>query len=84
MPAEWNPSGYPDPCLPPAEECGHFWDPETSGQAWGGDARAVKGAVDDFFAGAADARAPEDLRDCPRQVVVSYRERGWNTWMVAK
>ena len=49
----------------------------------GGDARAVKGAVDDFFSGAAP-EAPAELRDCPRQVVVTYRDRGWNTWMVAK
>ena len=45
-------------------------------------ARAVKGAVDDFFSGTAYA-AP-DLQKCPRQVVVTYRERGWNSWMVAK
>ena len=50
----------------------------------GGDARAVKGAVDDFFSGDAAAGAPPDIVACPRQVVVTYRERGWNTWMVAK
>ena len=44
--------------------------------------RAVRGAVDDFFSGTAYA-AP-DLQKCPRQVVVTYRERGWNSWMVAK
>lgn len=45
--------------------------------------RAVKGAVDDFFGGLA-AAAPSELRACPRQVVVSYREPGFNTWAVVK
>ena len=48
--------------------------------------RAVKGAVDDFFAGLARGPygSPHELQRCPRQVVVSYRESGWNTWCVRK
>eukprot|EP00966_Prymnesium_polylepis_P318728 7361300-Prymnesium_polylepis.1 len=48
--------------------------------------RTVKGAVDDFFAGVAEGRfpSPEDVKLCPRQVVVTYREAAWNTWMVRK
>ena len=46
----------------------------------------VKGAVDDFFGGVAEGRfpSPDDVRLCPRQVVVTYREAAWNTWMVRK
>ena len=82
---EWKSGGYDDPCLPRGGACDVVFDPASSDQDWtsGGDVRAVKGAVDDFFSGAAP-EAPADLRDCPRQVVVTYRDRGWNTWMVAK
>ena len=82
---EWKSGGYDDPCLPCGGECDVVFDPASSDQDWtsGGDVRAVKGAVDDFFSGAAP-EAPAELRDCPRQVVVTYRDRGWNTWMVAK
>ena len=97
---EWREDGYEDACYPAfgTAGCNVAWDPEATGQDWthhgedrehGGrlrgywtDARAVRGAVDDFFSGTAYS-AP-DLMECPRQVVVTYRERGWNTWMVAK
>jgi len=46
--------------------------------------RAVKGAVDDFFGGEARRGTPYELRRCPLQVLVTYREMGYNTWMVAK
>ena len=48
--------------------------------------RTVKGAVDDFFAGVVGGRfpSPVDVKRCPRQVVVTYREAAWNTWMVRK
>ena len=48
--------------------------------------RTVKGAVDDFFAGVADGRfpSPDDVKLCPRQVVITYREHAWNSWMVRK
>jgi hypothetical protein len=48
--------------------------------------RVVKGAVDDFFGGVAEGPfgSPNDVRRCPRQIVVTYREPGWNTWMVRK
>ena len=61
---------------------GIAFDPHTAGEDWSEHPRAVRGAVDDFFSGTAYA-AP-DLQKCPRQVVVTYRERGWNSWMVAK
>eukprot|EP01041_Mallomonas_annulata_P009460 gene9460-19644_t len=41
--------------------------------------RVVRGAVDDFFSDKTGA-----LHGCPRQVTVSYREAGWNTWAVRK
>lgn len=69
-------------------------DPNSTGQDWtinsdgtiDTSGRVVKGAVDDFFAGLAPAghRHQSELRHCPLQVVVTYREMGWNTWMVAK
>ena len=69
-------------------------DPEVTGQDWtinydgtrDATRRAVKGAVDDFFAGVApDGHGAQvELRRCPLQVVVTYREMGWNTWLVAK
>ena len=48
--------------------------------------RVVRGAVDDFFQGIAPAghAAMAQLAACPLQVVVTYREPAWNTWMVAK
>jgi len=49
--------------------------------------RVVRGAVNDFFSGVV-SQTPEDLRRCPRQVVVTYRENEWNlfanTWIVRK
>lgn len=45
--------------------------------------RVVRGAVDDFFSGTAE-ESPEELRRCPRQVTVSYRESSCNTWAVRK
>eukprot|EP00927_Polykrikos_kofoidii_P062339 TRINITY_DN57147_c0_g1_i1.p1 TRINITY_DN57147_c0_g1~~TRINITY_DN57147_c0_g1_i1.p1 ORF type:complete len:256 (-),score=35.40 TRINITY_DN57147_c0_g1_i1:105-872(-) len=45
--------------------------------------RVVRGAVDDFFSGEA-LESPEELRRCPRQVVVSYHELKCNTWAVRK
>eukprot|EP00747_Dinoflagellata_sp_TGD_P186541 gnl/TRDRNA2_/TRDRNA2_43616_c0_seq1.p1 gnl/TRDRNA2_/TRDRNA2_43616_c0~~gnl/TRDRNA2_/TRDRNA2_43616_c0_seq1.p1 ORF type:complete len:262 (+),score=39.49 gnl/TRDRNA2_/TRDRNA2_43616_c0_seq1:104-889(+) len=66
-------------------------DPHQSGEDWtlNGDGsrdlsgRVVRGAVDDFFSGEAD-EAPDDLKRCPRQVVVTYRETSFNTWIVRK
>lgn len=66
-------------------------DPERTGQDWtlnydgtrDTSLRVVKGAVDDFFAGEAE-ESPDDLQRCPRQITVSYRESGWNTWAVRK
>ena len=70
-------------------------DPAGSGQNWtlNGDGtvdesgRATKGAVDDFFKGAAEEYGiggPPDLRECPRQLQVTYREIAWNSWIVRK
>lgn len=65
-------------------------DPERAGDNWtvnfdgSLNSRAVKGAVDDFFSGEAP-ESPEDLRGCPtRQLMITYRELGFNTWVVAK
>ena len=70
------------------------WDPTRKKENWtlnfdgtvDRSARAVKGAVDDFFGGVARGRygSPRELRRCPRQVMVTYRENAWNTWVVAK
>ena len=81
---EFHEGGFTDPCLPAfgVNGCGMAFDPHTAGEDWSEHPRAVRGAVDDFFSGTAYA-AP-DLQKCPRQVVVTYRERGWNSWMVAK
>lgn len=83
---EFHAGGYADPCLPAfgVNGCGVAFDPEMAGEdcRFKEDPRAVRGAVDNFFSGTAYA-AP-DLQKCPRQVVVTYRERGWNSWMVAK
>ena len=52
--------------------------PKQSGQDWSinydgsVDTRAVKGAVDDFAS------------RTNRQVVVTYRESGWNSWLIKK
>ena len=48
--------------------------------------RAVKGAVDDFFRGRAplEHAGRSELRRCPLQISVTYREPAWNTWLVAK
>jgi len=73
----------------------HVTDPHSSKQNWSINfdgsvdprGRAVKGAVDDFFGGVANhttAWSPGDLRRCPLQVLVTYRELAWNTWLVAK
>lgn len=70
-------------------------DPAGSGQNWtlNGDGtvdesgRATEGAVDDFFNGAAEEYGiggPPDLRECPRQLQVTYREIAWNSWIVRK
>jgi len=66
-------------------------DPASTGQNWtvnsdgtvDASGRAVKGAVDDFFQGLAPSghHHQSELRRCPLQVVVTYREMGWNTWM---
>lgn len=45
--------------------------------------RVVRGAVNDFFAGAS-ADSPNELRECPRQPVITYREQNFNTWIVRK
>lgn len=45
--------------------------------------RVVKGAVNDFFSGNAQY-SPQDLRACPRQPVICYRESVFNTWIVRK
>jgi len=45
--------------------------------------RVVKGAVNDFFSGSLPS-SPKDLQECPRQPVITYREKGWNTWIVRK
>lgn len=42
-----------------------------------------KGALDDFFVGQAP-ESPEDLRQCPRQPTVAYRESHGNAWAVRK
>lgn len=69
----------------------HGADPASSKQDWTLNSdgtkdltgRVVRGAVDDFFSGVA-AESPPELRRCPRQVVVAYRELAYNTWMVTK
>jgi len=43
----------------------------------------VRGAVNEFFKGVAPS-SPPDLRACPRQPVITYRENAWNTWLVRK
>lgn len=45
--------------------------------------QVVRGAVNDFFSGTF-AGSPRDLKVCPRQPVITYREAWWNTWVVAK
>jgi hypothetical protein len=72
----------------------YFKDPSRSSQDWtinfdgtrDTTGRVVKGAVDDFFGGVSTGRfpSPPELRRCPRQISVCYRETGWNTWMVSK
>lgn len=48
--------------------------------------RTVKGAVDDFFGGESRPpyESPPELKRCPRQLSITYRELGFNTWYVAK
>ena len=48
--------------------------------------RSVKGAVEDFFSGAATGQfgSPPQLQRCPRQLSIAYREPAWNVWMVRK
>lgn len=66
-------------------------DPASTGQDWTRSpdglkedaGRAVKGAVEDFFSGEA-LESPDDIRRCPHQPVITYRELSFNTWMVAK
>jgi hypothetical protein len=41
--------------------------------------RVTRGAVDDFFSGVLG-----DMRGCPKQITITYREGAWNTWMVGK
>jgi hypothetical protein len=41
--------------------------------------RVTKGAVDDFFHDILG-----DMKGCPRQLTISYREPGYNTWVVGK
>jgi hypothetical protein len=41
--------------------------------------RVTKGAIDDFFSDRFG-----DMKGCPRQVTVSYRERAWNSWAAGK
>lgn len=65
-------------------------DPEKTGQNWtvnydgtrDASLRVTRGAIDDFFGGTEET--PADLQRCPRQLVITYKEEGWNTWMVAK
>jgi hypothetical protein len=71
-------------------------DPQSSGQNWtlnhdgtvDTTGRVVKGAVDDFFSGVAPQLGSPWIQQqmllCPLQVVVTYREMGFNTWLVAK
>ena len=71
-------------------------DPHSTGQNWTRNydgtvdttGRVVKGAVDDFFAGVAPPLGrpwiQQQMLQCPLQVVLTYRELGWNTWLVAK
>eukprot|EP01041_Mallomonas_annulata_P001864 gene1864-3615_t len=62
-------------------------DPHNTNQNWtlnydgsiDDTGRVVRGAVNDFFSDKTGA-----LAGCPRQVTVSYRERGWNTWAARK
>eukprot|EP00408_Alexandrium_pacificum_P016391 CAMPEP_0171201752 /NCGR_PEP_ID=MMETSP0790-20130122/24649_1 /TAXON_ID=2925 /ORGANISM="Alexandrium catenella, Strain OF101" /LENGTH=290 /DNA_ID=CAMNT_0011667155 /DNA_START=52 /DNA_END=924 /DNA_ORIENTATION=- len=58
------------------------WDVNYDGT---GDAtgEAVRGAINDFFSGTFEG-SPQDLKECPRQPVITYREMKWNTWIVAK
>eukprot|EP00747_Dinoflagellata_sp_TGD_P023441 gnl/TRDRNA2_/TRDRNA2_129810_c0_seq1.p1 gnl/TRDRNA2_/TRDRNA2_129810_c0~~gnl/TRDRNA2_/TRDRNA2_129810_c0_seq1.p1 ORF type:complete len:449 (+),score=50.60 gnl/TRDRNA2_/TRDRNA2_129810_c0_seq1:36-1349(+) len=67
-------------------------DPQATGQDWTLNhadgtreisGRAVRGAVDDFFSGVA-RESPPELRRCPRQPVITYRELKFNTWAVIK
>ena len=48
--------------------------------------RSVRGAVEDFFSGVAAGQfgSPSELRHCPRQLSIAYREPAWNVWMVRK
>jgi hypothetical protein len=41
--------------------------------------RVTKGGVDDFFSDRFG-----DLKGCPRQLTITYREPAWNTWIVGK
>ena len=74
-------------------------DPQRSGQNWTINfdgsvdvaGRAVRGAVDDFFAGGgggADAHdrpgSTPELYACPRQVAATFEECESNTWFVRK
>jgi len=43
----------------------------------------VRGTVNGFFSGTL-AEAPKDLKACPHQPVIAYREKASNTWIVAK
>ena len=71
-----------------------IWDPTRKKENWtvnfdgsvDTSGRVVKGAVDDFFGGIARGTygSPKELRRCPQQVMVTYRENAWNTWVVAK
>ena len=67
-------------------------DPATQRQDWtlnfdgtrDASGRAVKGAVDDFFAGVSPAPFESPMAACPRQLSVTYREGSWNSWVVVK
>lgn len=75
----------------PTVEEGRNGDPQFLGVDWTLNSdgtrdlsgRVVKGAVDDFFSGVIP-ETPPDLKACPRQPVVTYREGKFNTWMVRK
>lgn len=66
-------------------------DPASTGQDWtlGSDGtrehegRAVQGAVEDFFGGASEA-SPDELKRCPAQPVITFRDLQFNTWAVVK
>ena len=77
----------------PSGGCEWGCDPSDTGQNWtinydgtiDASGRVVRGAVDDFFSGKAPSWSGRtELRRCPLQVVVTYRESAWNTWLVAK